>query len=429
MLFVNKVFCAEGGFITKILILTNFFPQKNNSTGGIFITKRLQQYKNLGIQFAAIPVLYGNKRLGTLVGKFIGKKFSEPASEAYGIDYFVLDHKGLKELFLQLIVRIFDKGMSYTVNRKYFEYLCLVIAKKLDVSSFDIIHAHGISKLPAGFLAKILAEKYNKPYVVTLHGSDDEHFMKLRKYYVEVLEQADAVISVSDALVQTAKELGYSGKNAFVVPNGYDPEIFKPAEKVQVRKNLGIFKEGYKYVGFIGGLQEVKRADKLIDIFGILKKGIQNIQFIVVGDGPLRDMLQSEARRSNLDVIFTGRLEPEGVAKFMNALDVMILPSRKEGWGCVVIEAQACGTCVVGSSNGGIPEAIGFPECVVEEGENFEERFAKKVAEVLSSGYDRDTLINRAKAYTWESAVLKEKNVYEKVLERRKGRQSSSSIG
>jgi len=38
----------------------------------------------------------------------------------------------------------------------------------------------------------------------------------------------------------------------------------------------------------------------------------------------------------------------------MNAMDVMVLPSRKEGFGAVVIEAQTCGTCVVGSSNGGI---------------------------------------------------------------------------
>jgi len=62
----------------------------------------------------------------------------------------------------------------------------------------------------------------------------------------------------------------------------------------------------------------------------------------------------------------------------------------------VVIEAQACGTCVIGSSNGGIPEAIGFDEYVVEEGEDFEEEFAKKVVDVLQKGYDAQELIERA---------------------------------
>ncbi|MDN5345742.1 MAG: teichuronic acid biosynthesis glycosyltransferase TuaC [Petrotoga sp.] len=79
-----------------------------------------------------------------------------------------------------------------------------------------------------------------------------------------------------------------------------------------------------------------------------------------------------------LDVVFAGRVPQVEVAKYMNAMDVMVLPSRNEGFGAVVIEAQACGTCVVGSSNGGIPEAIGFEEYVVKEGKNFEERFAKK---------------------------------------------------
>jgi glycosyltransferase involved in cell wall biosynthesis len=64
-------------------------------------------------------------------------------------------------------------------------------------------------------------------------------------------------------------------------------------------------------------------------------------------------------------------------------MDVMMLPSREEGFGAVVIEAQACGTCVIGSSNGGIPEAIGFDEYVVEERENFEEKFAKRVINIL----------------------------------------------
>jgi len=100
----------------------------------------------------------------------------------------------------------------------------------------------------------------------------------------------------------------------------------------------------------------------------------------------------------------------------MNAMDVMILPSRNEGFGAVVIEAQACGTCVVGSSNGGIPEAIGFEEFVVQEGENFEERSAEKVVWVLENGYEPNRFIERAKDYTWQSIVRREIKVYNAVM-------------
>ena len=97
-------------------------------------------------------------------------------------------------------------------------------------------------------------------------------------------------------------------------------------------------------------------------------------------------------------------------------MDVMILPSRNEGWPRVVLEAQACGTCGVGSSNGGIPEAIGFPEYVVQEGEFFEERFAKKVVEVLVHGYDAKKLIERAKAFKWKNIVAREIEVYKNII-------------
>ncbi|HBT99735.1 MAG TPA: glycosyltransferase family 4 protein, partial [Thermotoga naphthophila] len=89
---------------------------------------------------------------------------------------------------------------------------------------------------------------------------------------------------------------------------------------------------------------------------------------------------------------------------------------RNEGWPCVILEAQACGTCVIGSSNRGIPEAIGFPEYVVEEGDQFEERFARRVVEVLNEGYDVNRILERAKGFTWRNIVEKEIDVHKRVV-------------
>jgi glycosyltransferase involved in cell wall biosynthesis len=117
----------------------------------------------------------------------------------------------------------------------------------------------------------------------------------------------------------------------------------------------------------------------------------------------LRDKILKEIKGFN--VVFTEKVPQVEVARYMNAMDVMILPSRNEGWPCVVLEAQACGTCVVGSSNGGIPEAIGFEEYVVEEGKNSRKGLQKKVVDVPKSGYDRNRLIERARRFTWEEIV------------------------
>jgi glycosyltransferase involved in cell wall biosynthesis len=233
---------------------------------------------------------------------------------------------------------------------------------------------------------------------------------KRKERYIAILENASKCIFVSEALLEKAKSFGYSGQNAAVIPNGYDPEIFKPVDKDTVRKELGIYKKGAHYVGFVGNLIHIKRADKLPEIFGKIAKEFSNTRFLIVGDGVLRDKILKEME--GLDVVFAGRVPQVEVAKYMNAMDVMVLPSRNEGFGAVCIEAQACGTCVIGSSNGGIPEAIGFDEYVVEEGENFEERFAKKVVDILKNGYDRDRLIQRARNFTWERTSQREIEVY-----------------
>lgn len=143
-------------------------------------------------------------------------------------------------------------------------------------------------------------------------------------------------------------------------------------------------------------------------------KNIPNVRFIIVGDGILKDKILKQMK--DLDVVFAGRVPQTEVAKYMNAMDVMVLPSRQEGFGAVVIEAQACGTCVIGSNNGGIPEAIGFSEYVVEEGDDFEERFAKRVVEVLREGYDVNEHLERAKAFTWRGVTEKEIHLYKRLI-------------
>jgi len=71
-------------------------------------------------------------------------------------------------------------------------------------------------------------------------------------------------------------------------------------------------------------------------------------------------------------------------------------------------EAQAYKMSFVRSNNGDIPEAVGFEEYVVEDGNDFEEQMAEKVVEILKNDCDSETLINRAANFTWDKIVEKE---------------------
>jgi glycosyltransferase involved in cell wall biosynthesis len=172
-----------------------------------------------------------------------------------------------------------------------------------------------------------------------------------------------------------------------------------------------------KVVGFVGGLKKVKRADKLPEIFSYISS-IYDAEFLIVGNGELKENIENECKKRRLKVKFVGGVPHEDVPYYMNAMDVMILPSRNEGFGAVVIEAQGCGVAVVGSSNGGIPEAIGDGGIVVEEGEDFEKRFAESVVKLLEDPIDGSYLRNRALGFSWESIVEKEIEVYNEALNR-----------
>ena len=172
---------------------------------------------------------------------------------------------------------------------------------------------------------------------------------------------------------------------------------------------------------FVGNLLEVKGADRLPRIFTLVANDVPNARLDVVG-GSLRKglgrALRSEFERSEYSgaVRFLGPKKPFEVAECMRRSDLVIVPSRGEGFGCVAVEAQACGTPVLGAATGGLPEAIGDPAMTVEEGGDFEAAFAQKAAAVLRSG-SRGVRPDIA-TFTWRAVVQEERRVYRRVLAR-----------
>ncbi|MEN3042286.1 MAG: glycosyltransferase, partial [Fervidobacterium sp.] len=336
----------------KILILTNFFPYKNNPVRGIFVSKRIEQYKNFNLEFKVLGISYKETKLLRFIKKLLKIPLLEPLEFFDSLKYEYINVK--RGIISVIFHRLNNIDLMVSQSKK--------IADLLLFETHSLIHAHGMSlPIPAGLVARELSKKLNVPYLITLHGSEVNYQMKhekVKNLYISVLEEASKVIFVSNRLFQTAKSYGYSGKNSVIIPNGFDSDIFFPRNKDEVRQELNIFSPKTKYVGYVGGLKYVKRADKLPEIFYQIATKIPETKFIIVGDGELRKLVEKKISKLGLNALFTGRIPQTEVAKYMSAMDVMILPSRNEGFGTVCLEAQACGTCVIGSSNGGIPEAI-----------------------------------------------------------------------
>jgi len=373
----------------KVLYLTNSFPTKEIPSDGIFNYRRVEVLRKFGIGVGVVT--YNN------IIKKNGMDFKK--------SYNMRDAEFKDDLHVEVI--------NYFRNPIFSKYGRLIVKIKnyFKKGNYDFIQTHFIWN---GYLGYLLKRKYKIPYVLTVHGSDIHtdpfNNRKIKKITLQALNNADHVIFVSEYLLTKARQLGFKGKNYAIIANGIDPAKFKILDNNKPKD--------YKIVGFAGGLDPVKRALSLPDIFREINSLDPSIRFMIIGDGVLRKEVDEKLSKYGLSdkVEITGLIHPDEVVTHMNNIDVMILPSEKEGFPCVVMEAFASGAMVVGSANGGIPEAIGECGVLVKDGEGFEKRFALEVVKLLNNPIPKEKLVERTADYTWSEIVRKEIKVYEKVI-------------
>ncbi len=137
-----------------------------------------------------------------------------------------------------------------------------------------------------------------------------------------------------------------------VVPNPFDDEVFRLMPEVERSRDLV----------FLGRLTPEKGADLVIKALDLLRQSGLTPTFTVIGDGPEKSALVSQVAQLKLEgqVRFLGQLSGAALAEELNRHRIMAVPSRwDEPYGIVALEGIACGCAIVGSSGGGLPEAVG----------------------------------------------------------------------
>lgn len=257
---------------------------------------------------------------------------------------------------------------------------------------FGVIVAHFL--YPTAFLARIASLLSGRPYVLVAHGMDVGSVQGhgfLARLSLMATRRASLVVVVSRALeARVRAELQLPASVPTVVINmGVDRSVFMPAAGEGARTELG-WSRDEKVALFAGNLIERKGVDVLVEAFARLHAQGTCDRLVLVGAGPLRELLEVQAAALCVSdaVEFAGAVHAGILARLMVAADIFVLPSRSEPLGVVLLEAMACGTPVVASRVGGIPEIVGDGCGVLVEPDDAT-TLADGIAAVLSHGKER----------------------------------------
>ena len=242
------------------------------------------------------------------------------------------------------------------------------------VKDFDLIHITSVF-LSVSTLGAYYAKKFNKPYIISPHGSLMNEPLRNRntkkQIYISLIERKNLTdASAIHFTVETEKEeyikAGLSLKKTIIIPNGLDIEEFNTITRdsaTHFKEKFGIAPDK-KIILFLGRLNWKKGLDTLIPAFSeVLKKEPKAVLVLAGPDDEnyKREVLKfiDEVNLRTSDIVFTGMLVGEDKTAVYKESDVFVLPSYSENFGMVVVEAMySCLPVVITKYVGIAPEII-----------------------------------------------------------------------
>ena len=292
---------------------------------------------------------------------------------------------------------------------------------------FDLID---VSVFPyfSCFTVKAVSVLKNNPSVFTWHEVWDDYWYeylgKKQGFLGRTIEKIVSKISGNNIAVsgwtkKRLEALGVPEEKIEVIPNGIDLKRISEIEPEGGRVSAGLESKIYD-IFFAGRLIKEKNVDVLIKAVALFKADFPDIRCCIVGDGPEKAELMQLAKKEGVygNVEFAGFQEYGALIGKIKASKVLVLPSSREGFGMVVIEAFACGVPVVT-----VREKYNAAQGLVENGvdgfvvELGDKEIAKGIERIImrSTNYNQisEAAFRKAKKYDWNEAVVKIENSYE----------------
>jgi len=381
----------------NLLVITNNFPdQQNKYSGGIFVKEQIQSLKGYFKNIYVIsPVAHGMEYL------------RKTSYENYKFDNVYVFFP--KHFNFPLFYFYFRNLWSYLENRAIYK---LINEKSL---KFDLIHAH--FTWPSGVNATRLKKKLKLPLIITEHISSGElkdTVFKRDQLYIKTFLESNAIIRVNKGDIPIFNTIQVPPDNIYSVPNGYDSDKFLilNMENCRTKLELPIDK---KIILNVGNLyHEIKGHKYLIEAMSEVIEHRKDVLCIIVGSGKLHNKLKKQIESSGLNnhVKLVGGKPHNEIPIWMNACDVFVLPSLRESFGIVQVEAMACGKPVVATRNGGSEEIVTSNDYGMLCEPSNPKQLADKIIGALGKNWNPEIISNFASQYRWDYIANKLLSVY-----------------
>lgn len=234
---------------------------------------------------------------------------------------------------------VFAVGVAWTLFKERGEY---------EIAYFLMQGLQLLSGLPvAGMLGKRIVMKFSGSGMVVQMTESLVGRLSLRF----LRRWASRVLILNPGMLEEAKQVGFDAGLMGWMPNPVDTDQFSPCSaelRAQLRQARNLTPDT-PVVVFVGRLDAPKELPGLVSAFALVVRERPLAKLVLIGDGPLREGLEQRARVLGLErnVIFTGRLDTEGVIGWLRASDVFTLISTLEGLPCSLIEAMSVGLASV----------------------------------------------------------------------------------
>ena len=334
----------------KVAIVCNSYPTKKNETNQIFI-------KNLVIELK-------KQSITTDV-------YHNPVYNYWG------NASNRKGIIANLIkYSFFIVGVSRLIIR---------------IKSYNLLNPHGV--MISGFIAVLLKRFFNIPVALHIHGGDlniyNSSSILYRKVYNNTISNSDLiVVNSNDIKNKVLKLTGVTPNKLIVISPGIDYEKFYRMDRQQIENHKKDFNIGNDktVLLFAGNAIKRKGLDILVDALKLLRTvQLSKIHLIICSEGPelnkTKNKLQ-DIKGIKDSVIFLKKMDQSELRILYNIASIFIFPSRDEPLGLVGLEAIACGTPVIGSNIGGIPEYINKNNGMLFE-VNKSKELAKRIGSII----------------------------------------------